>query len=517
MAETPTPIIIVDDPEEGPTTVGLTDRPGGDEGRMWDITVKWRTGATNPALRWWGHRDIVDRVARNKGIDPALLMAVVIARFGFVPPERDLQKQVALVGNALRRKPRTVGLNKWFNRTFTNAVKPGGVLPGSYVKRVRGGVTLPTPTSDGVPDSVQDVFDSLPNGKAWAAVWGQIQNAAGETRAANGNTFTIDATELLGALVARGFDPKSLTKKNISAIASSFATRDAYVTLDDWYANTWGEPRGPGTPDSILAQAERDVPQTGKQKARSKKAQQDFLDPVVLTTKTGVDVRQSDLDRFYTQYQPMFQFYIGRDPSADELKDIIRRGVSNYQLAIDLTKDPRFFRSQAWKSQRLTYIGVWNDMHGATRQKAPRQLIRKAIVNNWSAGEFAEALRGREDYFESNEFNSSLASLQNVYAKVFGGPITDGVKTTLREAALARWSPDQFATWLRSRPEYGTSTEFKTKMNTFATEMGRAFGRHVQLPSNLAPPVTAPSFDLPDSERVEGAPGAIAPPVSQNV
>ena len=88
---------------------------------------------------------------------------------------------------------------------------------------------------------------------------------------------------------------------------------------------------------------------------------------------------------------------------------------------------------------------------------------------------------------------------------IMGGQITDGVKAAIKEAALGRWSENQFADWLRAQPEYGTSVEWNKKVQSFNFQMAAATGSAVKRIEPLRPtPVN--SFEVPDSERVEGSP-----------
>lgn len=501
-------------------------RPSGPAGVIWDLVwgskrpeiFNWED--PNPDLSqeelearlrlaktWWSKagsvsaRRTIVRIAENKKVDAFLLFATTLAWYG---PENagevDLGR-VARFGNALNKKGPRETLNEWYARSFKGAER-GLRQPGEYLEIA--GYTEP------VSAAKPTLFEKI--SPRWEPVMRVIKEAAARARRTHADVIDdIGFNELFAAIWAAGYTPNELRKNPSIAdrVADNFASARDFATLNDWFLSVYEKPaKGRVLPDRFLRGVSegRGFPGSVVAGEGEKKTREDFLDPVQFEGPGGIPVRQSDMVRFHQQYQPIFHFYANRNPTEKELRNIVRNGTSTYQLALKLTREPGFFRSQAWKENRLTYVGVWNDMHGATGRKPPRQLIRKAIVNKWGPGEFAEALRGREDYLESNEFRGRFSALQNVYATVFGGPITASVRNTLNEAALARWSEDQFATWLRSQPEYGSSVEFAGKVRNLNTALSNAFGapeRRVKIPTPQPPS----AFDLPDSERIEGAPG----------
>jgi hypothetical protein len=145
-------------------------------------------------------------------------------------------------------------------------------------------------------------------------------------------------------------------------------------------------------------------------------------------------------------------------------------------------------------------------------EKERHDLLRRAIVEDWDGNTFAEQLRNRPEYLQGPEFRGQKATLQNVYESIFG--LADANASTLvGEAALARWDPDQFAGYLRSRPEYTSSPEYLTKSLAVLDALGMITGTLPALKPGV--PMANPSVGgygpAPNSPRIPGQVGGLNP------
>jgi hypothetical protein len=427
-------------------------------------------------------------------------------------------------------RPAGVTLNSWVKKEFPERWKimlnrrpgedktPSEIIKSTrYRKGDRERKFVPPysegPSADGAtsgPTFFSTTFTS--EGSEWGPLLGHIKKVASRDRTnAEGDTVRgVGWANLLAVLWARGFTSRQI-QDDINSQMPLIVNQTAQAlsnytsgTLDAWFRETYGAPSGRILPDKVLEGQHdgRGIPVTGREGDVDVVHERDRLDPEVFTTTTGQLVRQSDYDRLFSRYSDLSQWYRGTDPTFKEVQDWTNKGLSDYAITMELSSSPGFFRSPAWKKSSVTYKGIFRDTIG-TDQRMPKQLIRKAILHSWNEGDFSEALRGRPEYLEGNEFQSQVSHLHNLYSTVQGGTITSGVKTALKEAALARWSDNQFTSWLRAQPEYETGREHTKKVQglnaVFAAFSGTSLKR-VEVP--VPEPVAA--FDLPDSDRIFG-------------
>jgi hypothetical protein len=138
----------------------------------------------------------------------------------------------------------------------------------------------------------------------------------------------------------------------------------------------------------------------------------------------GIPVSRSQfLQAWHSHYDPIFLAYIGRRAKPGEVAHLLLRGLSDYQLINRLSKRPEFFKSETWKSRAGQYQAISTDI--VTKDyKVDKELVRKAIVHNWSGETFAQKLRELPEYQFGNEFQSKSVDFLSQLGMVTGGIAT---------------------------------------------------------------------------------------------
>ena len=204
---------------------------------------------------------------------------------------------------------------------------------------------------------------------------------------------------------------------------------------------------------------------------------------------------QNFLDYWHQRIDPIFEAYTGRRASRGEARQAIANGWSDYHLQLTLAGKSSFIGSPIWKSQASGYQSVYREIYGDL--KPDNRLIAFAIVHNLGATGFAEQLRQGKGYVKSAEFQSNVATLQNVYQSIFGAPDENGLYV-IKQATIHGWTTDQFAKYLRGQPEYQHSEEFRSN----AEKLAAVFGGTPTLTRDeaLAPP--SPTAGVPRDPRL---------------
>lgn len=172
--------------------------------------------------------------------------------------------------------------------------------------------------------------------------------------------------------------------------------------------------------------------------------------------------------RQWDSYNNIAQAYAGRNASPDEAKYLYNHGISEFTWAKALSKQKGFYKSPIWQAKSQDYLGVARDMG---MKGVNKQLVAKAITNNWSAGTFQEYLRQGQGYLNSGEYKTAEANLTNTYRSMYGDPSPEW-KDEIRRAALGRWTPEQWQTKLRQDPAYKKSSEYQAKAYEFKSLLG---------------------------------------------
>lgn len=306
-----------------------------------------------------------------------------------------------------------------------------------------------------------------------------------------------------------------------------------YPTLDDWYRGSngdksaprgynpgfTGDSRGPG-PSAVTKKAggsaaaytpviPQSPTQTGGKSSTTSAATQAFKDPYVvgvaangnLITKfsdtvpknailfDGSPMTASVFKSLARSLDSYFVSYTGGRPSNKMVLNYVNKGWSPYTLTVALSQNKNFTKSPIYKKMAPEYqdqvkniLGPGenvNNIRGApTKQNAKGNLlIKSAIVNGWDSQTFAAVLRQRPQYVQSNEFKGNTATLLNVHSSIMGVPDA-GAMNTVKQAALAGWSADQYAAYLRAQPTYTQSPEYQSKTLSFLGSLGLITGEN---------------------------------------
>lgn len=313
-------------------------------------------------------------------------------------------------------------------------------------------------------------------------------------------------------------------------------TRWKYGSLDEWYRSPGynpgfqGDSRGPG-PSIYIGRYQPETPQRPEQEVgeeiETAGVKTDITDPFVAIRKGkvigvenpnravktfGLPLRRSEWERLFADYNDYFQAYWGQDAKPGQVASLIKRGiVSEYAITRTLAKAPNFFKSPVWKAKGPSYESIAQQILGPqVANSIDRNFYRNAIIDNLDGAAFGQRVRERPEYLKGNEFKQSQASLQNVYQSIYGVP-GQNAKTTIKEAAVQQWSPDQFAAWLRSQENYTTSPEYRTRALSFLEQLGMITGDVPVLVAGPPPdrfPQQPGIGPLPDSPRITGSPRA---------
>lgn len=238
--------------------------------------------------------------------------------------------------------------------------------------------------------------------------------------------------------------------------------------------------------------------------------------------KGSLGIRRDEFFAAWDDVNELYQAMIGRKAKAKEITNILRKGLSEWSIKVALSKNPAFQNSPIWRAAAPALNGFGRDMFGtdvwnSIDVKERNELIRKAIVEDWSQATVAEKLRQRPEYLRSVEFKTNESSLSSIYQGIFGVPDGSGM-ATIQEAALARWTPDQFGAWLRQQPGYTSSPEYQTKILTVLDALGAITG---SVGPSLTPgsmpggsPFPQTEAPPPNSPRIPGAPSSPTGPLA---
>lgn len=210
----------------------------------------------------------------------------------------------------------------------------------------------------------------------------------------------------------------------------------------------------------------------------------------------------ADFNRAWQSINNIFYTYQGRKATRKEAKYLINNGFSEFQLSRALSKNKAFYKSPIYRKNAPDYIEVAKTIFG---DKIPpgmnmKGLVREAIINNWDTTAFASRLRAKPQYFKSNEFRQGAATLENSYRAIYGEP-DEKAKIAIKEATLGRWNQTQWEKYLRDKPEYYNSNEFRGRQYNLMALLGFV-PRQVRNPRQPGNPDYIP----PDSRRIPGRP-----------
>lgn len=204
----------------------------------------------------------------------------------------------------------------------------------------------------------------------------------------------------------------------------------------------------------------------------------------------------------------LYVSYTGGRPSDSQIQNYIINGWNPYTLEVILSKGKKFASSPIHKE----FVGNWkndpNIKDALGGGSLPPELARQAIVNHWDSNTILTKVRALPTYTKSNEFHGNVATMLNVHSSIMGTPDAKAM-VAIKDAALAGWSTDQYAAWLRSQPEYSRSPEYQTKALSILSGLGLITGDRPILAKGVAPGPGAvqPSLGkLSPDPRVKGNP-----------
>lgn len=88
--------------------------------------------------------------------------------------------------------------------------------------------------------------------------------------------------------------------------------------------------------------------------------------------------------------------------------------------------------------------------------------------------------------------------------RIYGDP-DQGALTTIQQATIAGWAPDQFAGWLRSQDEYQYTAEYRAKAVRLSEELGFITG-NVPVLEVQPTPAANRNPGLPTDPRIKRKP-----------
>ncbi len=219
---------------------------------------------------------------------------------------------------------------------------------------------------------------------------------------------------------------------------------------------------------------------------------------------------------------PYFLAYAGRLPTSKEVAQFT--GVSSYQITnylSDPKNNPRLFKSPIWLTHGPQYEALYKGVYGPNA-KVDNEALLYGVVHNLDATSFHQLLvdgkiPGQAPYTTSEEFKGNLANFTSVYSNIYGRPDAHATQF-LKGAVLGGWNQAQVESYLRSKPEYRSSGEYKARAIDLASSMGLVSGDMAKAVKQTALSQPSPQPDLPVPQTTPPAPAAAPdPPVKQPV
>lgn len=193
----------------------------------------------------------------------------------------------------------------------------------------------------------------------------------------------------------------------------------------------------------------------------------------------------------------IYEAYTGWQITDKQARYVIAHGWSNYHFQVKLSSEKSFVGSPVWKSNYPRNEAVYKQMFGQN-SKPKQKVMAYAIVHNLDGEGFAQYLRDQPGYTKSVEFKNTTATLDNIYRSIMGSP-DDQANYKIKQAALAGWSQDQFAKFLRGSKQYAYSNEARDTFDKLAQAFG---GTTTMNYSQMAKPPGPDQGGPPDDTRV---------------
>jgi hypothetical protein len=225
--------------------------------------------------------------------------------------------------------------------------------------------------------------------------------------------------------------------------------------------------------------------------------------PPVNTVKYGgTPITRSQFVSVWKQtYADTFFAYTGRQARAPEITKILGQAPSVYTLANGLANQPGFDKSPVYKKSAPGLVSYARQILGES-WKPSGGIIRQAIAQNWDQATFYAHIKQTPAYLQGPEFKTNLAQNQSQFEQIYG-KADAGAQTLIHETTLQGWTPQEFASWLRSQDAYKHTPEYQSKQVSFLQQLGLITG---QVPTaSVSPNPAVPAKPMgPNSPRIPG-------------
>jgi len=191
----------------------------------------------------------------------------------------------------------------------------------------------------------------------------------------------------------------------------------------------------------------------------------------------GSPLTQSSYIQTWKQtYADTFQAYTGRQASGKQIAAILAQSPSIYTLSNQLATDPHsgFDKSPVWKQHAPGLVQYAKGILGQN-WKPSGEIIRQAIAQNWDQATFYAHIKQLPAYEKGPEFQTNLAQNKSQAEAIYGKADPSGM-ALINHVTKQGWTPDEFASWLRSQPAYEQTPEHQSKQISFLTQLGLITG-----------------------------------------
>jgi hypothetical protein len=229
----------------------------------------------------------------------------------------------------------------------------------------------------------------------------------------------------------------------------------------------------------------------------------------------GEPATKNDLSTYWSSgYDSIYQSFTGKVASPAVIAATVATGISQTGFQQQLAGyDPKTDTYKANPSLTSAPIykqsgaGLVADAQKILGVAPPQTLVQQALAENWDSATFEAKVRQLPQYQSGPEFQTNLDQMQQTYEGIYGTPNAATVQN-MKEYTAAGWTPTQFATYLRTQPQYKQSPEYETSVLSFMDAMGLMTGsRPVLTPG--AKPITGGTTG-PNSPLVPGAPTPVS-------
>jgi len=211
-------------------------------------------------------------------------------------------------------------------------------------------------------------------------------------------------------------------------------------------------------------------------------------------------------------YADTFTSYTGRQASGKEISNILKNAPSLYTLANTLALTPSFQSSPTYKAHAPGIVAIAKQALGGN-WKVDRTFIAKAIAQNWDQATLLQNVKQLPEYQSGPQFKDDVAKATNVYTQIYGNADA-GANTWIAARVKEGWTNDDIGMQLRNDPAYKQSQEYKSRVLSFAQQLGLLTGHQVSLTADQAMLGGAPATPAPAPPAAPPATTTTPPVVS---